>query len=248
MIDPGAELGESVSVGVCTVIEDGVTIGDHVTIGNFTTIRRGTRIGAHCQIFHNCSIGEAPQDLKYQGEATQVHIGNHVIIRESVTINRGTAALGITRIGDHSLLMAYCHVAHDCQLGKNVVLANLTTLGGHVYLEDYVSLGGGVLVHQFCRVGSHAFVGGGYRIVQDVPPYILAAGEPLRYAGINRVGLRRRGFSTDTCQAIKKAYRLYFRSNYQRSAALTAIEKELDSTPEVEHIIKFIRASERGIL
>ncbi len=165
-----------------------------------------------------------------------------------MTINRGTAALGITRIGDQSLLMAYCHVAHDCQLGENVVLANLTTLGGHVHLEDYVSLGGGVLVHQFCRVGTHAFVGGGYRIVQDVPPYILAAGEPLRYAGINRVGLQRRGFSTETCQAIKKAYRLYFRSNHQRSAALTMIEKELDSTPEVEHILEFIRASERGII
>lgn len=235
-------------MGVYTVIEKGVTVGDHTTIGNFTTIRTGTRIGKQCQVFHNCSIGEVPQDLKYRGEETQVHIGNHVIVRESVTINRGTAAYGITRIGDHSLLMAYCHVAHDCQLGENVILANLTTLGGHVHLEDYVSLGGGVLVHQFCRVGCHAFVGGGYRIVQDVPPYILAAGEPLRYAGINRVGLQRRGFSPETCQAIKKTYRLYFRSNFQRSAALATIEKELDSTPEIEHILEFIRASERGII
>ncbi len=186
--------------------------------------------------------------MKYKGEQTTVEIGDRVIIRESVTINRGTAALGKTTIGNDVLLMAYVHVAHDCFVGDHAILANLVTLGGHVEIGVWASLGGGVLIHQFCRVGEHAFVGGGYRIVQDVPPYILAAGEPLRFGGINRIGLRRRGFPPGTRDLIKKAYKEYFLNKASRSEALKKIKNDLEKTPEITRIIHFIESSERGII
>ena len=189
-----------------------------------------------------------PQDLKYKGEQTETKIGSNVIVRENVTINRGTAAYGSTKIGSNVLLMAAAHVAHDCIINDNVIMANMATLGGHVEIQEYASLGGGVLVHQFCRIGAHVFIGGGFRAVQDVPPFILAAGEPLRYGGINSIGLKRRGFLPESLTNIKKAYRKYFRSDLPRSSALEEIKSEMVSTSEIEEIINFIETSERGII
>ncbi|MDP6230231.1 MAG: acyl-ACP--UDP-N-acetylglucosamine O-acyltransferase [Candidatus Marinimicrobia bacterium] len=241
-------MGNNVSVGPFTLVESNVTIGDDSSIGNNTTVKAGTRIGKNTHIFHNCSIGEIPQDLKFGGEETTTSIGDNVTIRESVTINRGTSARGCTEIGNNVLLMACTHVAHDCILGNNVIMANLTTLGGHVELGNWVSLGGGVLVHQFSKVGDHAFIGGGFRIVQDVPPFILGAGEPLQYSGINQIGLRRRGFNGNARKLIKEAYRLYFRSGLNRKEALEKIKTDLEQTNEITLIINFIESSDRGII
>lgn len=241
-------MGEDVVIGPYSVIADDVVIDAGSFIGNYVTIDDGTTIGKNCNIFHNSSIGAPPQDLKYNGEKTKLVLGNDVIIREFCTLNRGTAADGITKIGNGCLLMAYVHIAHDCKLGENVIFANQATLGGHVVIGEAASLGGGVLVHQFCRVGRHVFIGGGFRVVQDVPPYILAAGEPLRYAGINRVGLKRRGFSAETRTMIKRAYRKYFRSGLPRQAALEKLKSDLPHLPEIEEIVHFIETSERSII
>ena len=205
-------------------------------------------IGENCTIFHNCSIGEIPQDLKYKGEQTGTTIGSDVILRENVTINRGTAAYGKTTIGNNVLLMAAAHVAHDCIISDNVIMANMATLGGHVEIKEYASLGGGVLVHQFCRIGSHAFIGGGFRAVQDVPPFILAVGEPLRYGGINSIGLKRKGFNKEALTNIKKAYSKYFRSDLPRSSVLENMKNEMEDSAEIEEIINFIDTSKRGII
>ena len=205
-------------------------------------------IGENCTIFHNCSIGEIPQDLKYKGEQTGTTIGSDVIVRENVTINRGTVAYGTTTIGNNVLLMAATHVAHDCIISDNVIMANMATLGGHVEIKEYASLGGGVLVHQFCRIGSHAFIGGGFRAVQDVPPFILAVGEPLRYGGINSIGLKRKGFNKEELTNIKKAYNKYFRSDLPRSSVLENMKNEMEDSAEIEEIINFIDTSKRGII
>ncbi len=248
IIGPMANIAENVSVGPYSIIADNVTIGSGSKIGNFVTIDSGTEIGSNCSILHNSSIGVPPQDLKYNNEDTKLVIGNNVVIRESCTLNRGTAAHGVTEVGDNCLLMAYVHIAHDCIIGEGVVFANQATLGGHVEIGDWASLGGGVLVHQFCHIGAHAFVGGGFRVVQDVPPFILAAGEPLRYAGINRVGLERRGFDADTRTNIKKAYRILFRSKLTRKIALDKIESDFDNQPEIKQIINFIESSKRNLI
>ena len=247
-VSSDARLGNKVTIGAYTVIEAGVTIGDNSSVGNFNTICTGTIIGEKCTIFHNCSIGEIPQDLKYKGEQTGTTIGSNVIVRENVTINRGTAAYGKTTIGNNVLLMAAAHIAHDCVISDNVIMANMATLGGHVEIKEYASLGGGVLVHQFCRIGAHVFIGGGFRAVQDVPPFILAAGEPLRYGGLNSIGLKRRGFSPEALTNIKMAYRKYFRSDLSRLIALGEIKNEMAKSAEVKEIINFIDASERGII
>jgi UDP-N-acetylglucosamine acyltransferase len=186
--------------------------------------------------------------LKFGGEKTKTIIGNRTTIREFVSINRGTNALGKTEIGQDCLLMAYTHVAHDCILGNNVIMANMATLGGHVEIGDWVSLGGGVLVHQFCRVGAHAFIGGGFRAVQDVPPFIFAAGEPLSFCGTNKIGLKRRGFSMEQRKIIKNSYQLFFRSELNRKEALQKIESEIEPSQYKDQILEFIRSSERGII
>ncbi len=248
IIDSTAQFGQNVSVGPYSIIENNVTIGDNTSIKNHVTIKSQTTIGKDCQIYQSAVIGEAPQDLKYSGEVTQTEIGNNTIIREFVTINKGTKAYGKTVVGNNVLCMAYVHIAHDCVVGDNVMFANLVTLGGHVRVEEWASLGGGVLVHQFSKIGAHAFVGGGYRIVQDIPPFILAAGEPMTYSGINRIGLKRRGFSQSERNAIKLAYRLVFRSQMSRSAALEKIKSDLSGDKNVDQIIDFITSSERGII
>ncbi len=243
-----AQLGTNIILGPYSVIGARVSIGDNTIIGNNVTICEGTTIGKECKIYHSASIGEVPQDLKFKGEETSAFVGDRTIIREYVTINRGTEALGKTVVGSDCLLMASCHVAHDCIIGDNVILANLSTLGGHVIIGDWVTLGGAVIVHQFCNVGVHAFIGGGVKIVQDVPPYILGAGQPLKYEGINSVGLKRRNFSVKDRKRIKEIYKLYFRSGLNRNKALEAIETGVNQSNYKEQILKFIRSSKRGII
>ena len=242
------ELGSNVKIGPYSVIEDNVQIGNNSNIKNFVTICKNTIIGKDCEIFHNCSIGEIPQDLKFNGEKTKTIIGNRNKIRESVTINRGTEALGETRVGDDCLLMAYSHVGHDSVIGNNVVMANMATLGGHVILNDWVSLGGGVLVHQFCQLGTQVFIGGGFRVVQDVPPYILAAKEPLKYQGINSIGLKRRGYDQKTRKDIKEIYQIVFGTNMNISQAIIEIKNKFKDSNHRNMILNFIENSKRGII
>jgi len=199
-------------------------------------------------VFHNCVIGELPQDLKFGGEKTTVEIGDNTVIREFSSIHRGTNARGKTTIGDNCYLMAYSHVAHDCKIGNNVTMINLATLGGHVEVEDWVMLSGSVMIHQFVKVGAHSIIGGNYRVSQDVPPFITAVGDPLRYAGINTVGLRRRGFSSEERMEIKRAYRIFFRSGLKKAEALEKLKQEFTQSNNIQHIIDFIEKSERGII
>ena len=217
-------------------------------MGNHVSLLSGTRIGNESKIFHGAVIGEIPQDLKFEGEESTVEIGDGVTIREYVTINRGTKALGTTRIGTDSLLMAYVHVPHDCQIGENVIIANGVQMAGHVIIDDWANISGLVPIHQFCRIGKHSFIAGGYRVVQDIPPYILAAGEPLECSGINSIGLRRRGFSAETRGIIKKAYQIIYRSSLNTSEALVRIGEDLPSTNEIREIVTFVENSERGLI
>ena len=248
IVDPNARIGDDVAIGPYSVIEAGVSIGDRTTVGNNVTISSGTHIGKDCKIFHSASIGAIPQDLKYNNEETFLYIGDRTVIREFVSINKGTSALGKTEIGSDCLLMASVHVAHDCVVGNNVIMSNLTTLGGHVNIDDWVVLSGGVLVHQFCKISQHAFIGAGALVTQDVPPFILAAGSPVEYSGINSVGLKRRGFSIDDRKELKQIYKMYFRSKNNRKENLSKIKKELASLKYTNSIVEFIENSERGII
>jgi len=189
-----------------------------------------------------------PQDLKYDGENTSTLIGDNVVIREFVTVNRGTAAYGKTVIGDNTLLMACTHVAHDCIVGNNVIMANIATLGGHVEIGDWCNIGGGAMIHQFVKIGQQSLIGGGFSAKQDVPPFIIGAGIPLRFVGINKIGLERRGFSEENRALIKKAYRTYFKSKLNRRDAIQKIKNELPQTKEIIEIIDFIESSNRGII
>ena len=248
IVDPNAKIGDDVTIGPFSVVEAEVSIGDRTIVGNNVTIASGTYIGKDCKIFHSASIGAIPQDLKYNNEETFLYIGDRTVIREFVSINKGTSALGKTKIGSDCLLMASVHVAHDCVVGNNVIMSNLTTLGGHVNIDDWAILSGGVLVHQFCNISKHAFIGAGALVTQDVPPFILAAGSPVEYSGINSVGLKRRGFSIDDRKEIKNIYKMYFRSKNNRKENLSKIKKELASFKYTNQIVDFIENSERGII
>ena len=241
-------MGDNVKIGPYSIIGSNVNIGDNTVIGNHVTICDNTLLGKDCNIFHSSVIGEIPQDLKFKGEKTDTVIGERTTIREFVTINRGTSALGKTEIGSDCLLMAYVHVAHDCIIGNNVIMSNMATLGGHVSIGDWVSLGGGVLVHQFCRIGAHAFIGGGFRVVQDVPPFILGAEEPLTFQGINRIGLKRKGYSAEDRKSIKNIYHIFFRSRLNRQDALSKIKSDFSPSHYRDQIIDFISYSDRGII
>ena len=248
IVDPNAKIGDDVTIGPFSVVEAEVSIGDRTIVGNNVTIASGTYIGKDCKIFHSASIGAIPQDLKYNNEETFLYIGDRTVIREFVSINKGTSALGKTKIGSDCLLMASVHVAHDCVVGNNVIMSNLTTLGGHVNIDDWAILSGGVLVHQFCNISKHAFIGAGALVTQDVPPFILAAGSPIEYSGINSVGLKRRGFSIDDRKELKNIYKMYFRSKNNRKENLSKIKKELASFKYTNLIVDFIENSERGII
>ena len=208
----------------------------------------GARIGKNCNIFPGAVISAVPQDLKYNDEDTTVEIGNNVTIRECVTINRGTADKLKTVIGDNCLIMAYCHIAHDCFVGNNCIFSNNSTLAGHINVGDHVVLAGMTAVHQFCSIGSHAFVTGGSLVRKDVPPFVKAAREPLSYVGINSVGLRRRGFSTEKITEIQNIYRILYQKNYNNTQAAGIIEAEMEATKERDEILQFIKNSHRGIM
>ncbi len=247
-IHPDARLGENVSIGPFTSIAGDVTIGEGTWIGPNVTIMDGTRIGKNCKIFPGAVIGAIPQDLKFEGEETTVEIGDNNTIREFVTINRGTKAAWKTVIGNHNLLMAYVHVAHDCEIGDHCILVNNASLAGEVKIHDWAILAGGALVHQFVHVGSHVMVGGAGKVRKDVPPYVKADRDPLSYMGVNSVGLRRRGFTNEKIREIQDIYRTLYLKGYTVSQALEVIENEFTQTPERDEILNFIRNSERGII
>ena len=247
IVDPDAELGQGVVVGPWSMIGPRVQIGDGTRIGAHVLIERDTTLGADCHLHQGAVLGTDPQDLKFRGEMTVLVVGDRTTIREYATLNRGTANLKRTVVGDDCLLMAYSHVAHDCQIGNNVILANAVNMGGHVIIEDWATIGGLTAIHQFVRIGAHAFVGGASRTSQDVPPYTKVAGSPMKLYGLNSVGLDRRGFSLEVRQALKKAYRTVFQANLPLTRGLEQAEAEAEDFPEVRHFLSFIRTSERGV-
>ena len=223
-------------------------IGKNVTIDPFAYIDDNVILGDNCHVFPNAAIGCVPQDLKYQGEETWTIIGDNCVLREFVTIHRGTASKGKTVIGNNNLIMAYCHVAHDCVLGNNIIMSNATQLAGEVVVDDYAIIGGGTLVHQFTHIGGHCMIQGGSRTSKDIPPYIIAAREPIAYCGINSVGLNRRGFTPEQIHIIQEVYRLIYNSGLNTSNALEQIEATVPQTAERDYIIDFIRKSQKGIV
>ncbi len=248
-VDPAAELDEGVTVGPFTVIGPDVRIGRDSTIGPHVVINGSTTIGAENRIFQFASIGEAPQDKKYAGEATRLEIGERNQIREFTTIHRGTAQDAVvTRIGNDNLLMAYTHVAHDCQLGDQIILANAASLGGHVVVGDHAILGGFSIAHQFCHIGAHSFSAMGSVIKGDVPPYVTIGGHPAKPHGINSEGLRRRDFSEETIQQVKRAYKLLYKSQLKLEEALLQIKALAEGCPELLLLADFISGSKRGII
>ncbi len=248
VVSSKAELGDNVEVGPFAVIEEDVQVGENSVIAHGVHLAAGTRLGKNVRVFTGAVLGTVPQDLKFGGEETTLEIGDNTTIREYATLNRGTHESRVTRVGKDCLIMAYTHVAHDCHIGDHVILANAVNLAGHVTIEDWAALGGMVPVHQFVRIGTHAFVGGGYRVVKDVPPFVLVMGEPLQYGGINLVGLRRCGFSRAQLAAIKKTYRIIYQSQLNVSQALEKIRTQVEQTEDVLKIIHFIEKSERGIV
>jgi UDP-N-acetylglucosamine acyltransferase len=247
IIDPAAELEAKVEVGPYAIIGPGVRIGRGTRIGPHVVLRGPTRIGRDNQIYQFASVGEAPQDKKYAGEETFLEIGDRNVVREFVTLHRGTIQdLGVTRIGSDNLFMAYVHVAHDCQVGDNVIMANAVTLAGHVKVEDWAILGGFTIIHQFCRIGAHCFSGGGSVVSQDIPPFVLVNGHPARPRGINSEGLRRRDFSPAAISAIKQGYRLLYKSRQRLEEALVAM-RALGS-PDVDRLADFVANSPRGFV
>jgi UDP-N-acetylglucosamine acyltransferase len=247
-IHPEAKLGKNVHVDPFTMIHKNVEIGEGTWIGSNVTIMEGARIGKHCKIFPGAVISAIPQDLKFKGEETHVHIGDHTTIRECVTINRGTVALGVTKIGSHCLIMAYSHIAHDCKVGDYCVFSNNSTLAGHINVGNKVILSGFTAIHQFCTIGDYAFVAGGSMVRKDVPPFIKVGREPLAFIGINSVGLNRNGFSDEQIKRIQEAYRTVFQSNLNSSQALDVLEQEETNSDEKFKIIEFLKKSERGIV
>jgi len=248
IVDKKAEIGKNVKVGPHSIIEADTIIGDNVTIGANCLVAQYTELREKVTLFHGAVIGTVPQDLKFGGEKTRLIIGENTTIREYAMLNRGTAESGQTIIGKNCLLMAYSHVAHDCVLGDNVIMANSVNLAGHIGIGDYVIIGGIVPVHQFVKIGVHAMIGGGFRVQQDVCPYALAAGYPLRIIGLNRIGLTRRGFSPEALQSLEKAFKILFFSKLNRTQALERINNELEITPEIKTIFDFIEKSERGLI
>ena len=249
IIDSKADIEGGVEIGPYCVIEKGVSISEGTKIGPHVVIREGTQIGKECQISQFASIGEAPQSVAYKGEKTSLLIGDRNIIREFITLHRGTIkGGGKTVIGNENFIMAYSHVAHDCQIGNQVIMANGATLAGHILIEDHAIIGGLSAIHQFCQIGAHAIISGLTGVSQDVPPYMMAAGSRAKLYGLNTVGLKRANFSEETLRALKKAYRIIFRSGLTLEKALKQVgEDEIAQMIEVQHLIEFIQRSKRGI-
>jgi len=247
-IHPEAKIAQNVAVEPFSTIYKDVEIGEGTWIGSNVTIMDGARIGKNCRIFPGAVIAGEPQDLKFEGEVTTAEIGDNTTIRECVTINRGTRDRYRTVIGRNCLIQAYSHVAHDCIVGDNCIFSNSSTLAGHITVGDYVVLAGMVAVHQFCHIGSHAFVSGGTLVRKDVPPFIKAAREPISYAGINSVGLRRRGFSPEQITEVQDIYRVLFIQHRNLSKALDLVEAEFTPTERRDEILAFVRNSNRGVI
>ncbi|HPQ43050.1 MAG TPA: acyl-ACP--UDP-N-acetylglucosamine O-acyltransferase [Syntrophales bacterium] len=248
IISPGATIEDNVEIGPYSVIGSKVRIGRGTVIGPHAVIEGCTEIGDNCRIFQFASIGADPQDLKFDGEESKVIIGKNNTIREFVTIHSSTSAdIGMTCIGDNNLLMAYCHVAHNCLLGNNIVMANAANLAGHIHIEDFAMIGGLSGIHQFSRIGRHSIIGGASAVTQDVPPYVTVSGNRAKPHGLNLIGLKRRGFSEETIAALKKAYKIVYRSSLLLAVALEKVKTEVDDLPEVRHFIDFIGNSKRGI-
>jgi len=249
IIDKQAEIAETVTIGPYCIIGPKVFIEQETMLGSHVVIHSHTKIGKRCNIYSFASIGAPSQDLKYKGEETWVEIGHDNVIREYVTINRGTAGgHGITSIGNQNYLMAYAHIAHDCKIGNHVIMANVATLGGHVEIEDYAIIGGIVAIHQFVKIGAYAIIGGGSSTVKDIPPYVMASGIRAKLYGLNIVGLKRQGFSKEVINALKKAYKiLVYKPITLREAIKQVKEDSIFSLPEVVHFVEFIEHSQRGI-
>lgn len=247
VVDESAEVGPGVEIGPFCVIGPNVVIGEGSRIGPHVVIERDTHIGRDCRVHPGAVLGGDPQDLKYSGEAALLVVGDRTVVRECVTLNRGTSARGRTEIGSDCLIMAYAHVAHDCLLGDHVVIANAVNMGGHCDIGDWVIVGGVTAIHQFVQIGAHAFVGGSSAVRKDVPPFVKAAGDPLKLFGLNTVGLQRRGFSDAERAELRRAYRLLFQSKRNLREALGEARLELDSATHVETLLGFIERSERGV-
>lgn len=247
VVHPKAFIDEGVKIGPFAVIGEHVKIGKDTVVGAGAHVKGYTEIGKSCQIFSYAVIGSPPQDLKYFGEKSHLIIGNENVIREFVTINPGTGEGAATRIGDKNLLMAYCHVAHDCQIGNENIFSNVVNFAGHVHVADKVVVGGLAAVHQFCRIGPYAIVGGCSKVVQDIPPFALCDGHPAKVRGVNYVGLKRRGVSPETIRALKQVFKVLFFSNHLLSTAREMIDEHLKRIPEINTLLDFVSASQRGI-
>ena len=247
VVDPTAQLGEGVSVGPYAIVEAGAILGDHCQVAAHALVASGVRMGSGNRVYHHAIIGTDSQDMKYHGEKADLVIGDNNTFREFVTVNRATGDGKATTIGSNCLFLAYSHVAHNCQVGSNVILANCAELGGEVVVEDFAVLGGLVGVHQFCRIGAHAMVGACSKITQDIPPYVTADGHPARPHGLNLVGLKRRGFAKETLLKLKEAYRLIYRSSLLLEDALGRVETKMGDCPEVAHVVAFARDSKRSL-
>jgi UDP-N-acetylglucosamine acyltransferase len=248
IVDPKAEIDADVQIGPYAVIGPHVHIGSGTTVGAHAVIEPYVAIGPNCRIFQFAAIGAIPQDLKFGGEKSDVKIGQGSIIREFVTIHRGTEqGGGVTQIGDECLLMNYAHVAHDCKVGRRVVMANCATLAGHITIGDYATIGGLVAIHQFAKIGEYAFIGGMTGVPKDIPPYVMASGERAALHGLNLVGLKRHGFSEKSIKELKKAYRIIFRIGLTMTEAMRRVQAEVEMVPEVVRLVEFVQSSERGV-
>ncbi len=247
-VHPEAKLGENVIVEPFAYVDANTEIGDGTRVMTQATILSGARIGKNCFIFPHTTIAGIPQDLKFQGEETTTIIGDHTTIRECATVNRGTASRGYTKVGSNCLIMAYSHVAHDCVLKDHVILGNATQLAGEIEIDDYAIVSGGSLAHQFTRIGAHVMVQGGSKIGKDIPPFVMVGREPISYVGLNIVGLRRRGFSSERINGIQEIYRTLYLSGYNISQAVERIEQDLPASDDRGLILNFVRSSSRGIV
>ena len=246
-IDPSARIGDGAEIAPYVIVGPQVTIGDGCVIGPRVTLERNTRLGTEVRVGSGSILGGDPQDLKYAGEESWVEVGDRTVIREYTTVNRGTAATGVTRLGSDCFIMTYVHLAHDCHLGNGVIIANGTQLAGHVTIHDRAILSGLVAVHQFVTIGSMAFIGGASRVNQDIPPFVKAVGNPVELYGLNTVGLRRANYSPETVTALKRAYRLFFNSDLNLSQAQERARQELPGGPEVDLLLQFVANSQRGV-